>query len=79
MHTHWRSRDAFKAWGLNVFALAHLQKRWADELSVSPGAYREFIDSFHVYGRDIDAARKALERGMEAWCWPYEKIMSSAQ
>jgi thymidylate synthase len=78
MHTHWRSRDAYKAWGLNVFALAHLHKQWAERLSVEPGIYREFIDSFHVYGRDIAAAEKALRRGQEAWQWSYEDIIAAA-
>jgi len=78
MHTHWRSRDAFKAWGLNVFALAHLQKKWAAELGVEPGVYREFIDSFHVYGRDLDTAFKSVQRGLSAWCWPYEAIIAAA-
>lgn len=77
MHTHWRSRDAFKAWGLNVFALAHLHRKWAEELAVEPGPYREFIDSFHLYGRDIATAEKSLRRGRQAWCWPYEAIVAA--
>jgi thymidylate synthase len=78
MHTHWRSRDAFKAWGLNVFALAHLHKDWAALLSVEPGMYREFIDSFHVYGRDLAAFQKSVERGVEAWLWPYNEIVEAS-
>ncbi len=78
MHTHWRSRDAFKAWGLNVFALAHLHKRWAEALNLEPGAYREFVDSFHVYGRDIPAAEKLLKRGLSGWCWPYQDIVAAS-
>ena len=77
MHSHWRSRDAFKAWGLNVFALAHLQRDWATMLSVEPGPYREFIDSYHVYGRDIPTAEKALGRGRGAWQWPFDQIVSA--
>jgi hypothetical protein len=45
---------------------------------VEPGIYREFIDSFHVYGRDIAAAEKALRRGQEAWQWSYEDIIAAA-
>jgi thymidylate synthase len=63
---------------LNVFALSHLQRKWAASLSVEPGIYREFIDSFHVYGRDIAAVEKALRRGVQEWQWPYEEIVAAA-
>lgn len=60
MHSHWRSRDALKAWGLNVFALAHLHKMWANQMSIGVGVYREFIDSCHIYGRDIETAKRLI-------------------
>lgn len=60
MHTHWRSRDALKAWGLNVFAFAHLHRMWAEEVKVEVGVYREFIDSCHIYGKDVRLASKLL-------------------
>lgn len=66
MHTHWRSRDALKAWGLNAFAFAHLHKERAEQMGIEPGAYREFIDSCHIYGRDIRLATQ-LVAGRDDW------------
>ena len=60
MHTHWRSRDALKAWGLNAFAFAHLHKQRAELAGIEIGVYREFIDSCHIYGRDIELARQLI-------------------
>jgi len=62
MHTHWRSRDALKAWGLNVFAFAHLHKKWAGQMGIGVGVYREFIDSCHIYGKDIDIATRLVNK-----------------
>ena len=73
-HTHWRSRDMLKAWGSNVFAFAHLHKLWADELGISVGIYREFIDSAHIYGRDLDIAKSFAQRSLDEWSWPLEEI-----
>ena len=71
-HTHWRSRDMLKAWGSNVFAFAHLHKNWAEVIDCPIGVYREFIDSAHIYGRDIETARKFAQR--PDWEWPLAKI-----
>lgn len=56
MNTHWRSRDAYKASFMNIFALTDLQRVMADDISkklkakVSVGRYVDISDSFHIYG-----------------------------
>jgi len=56
MNTHWRSRDAYKASFMNIFALTDLQKTLAQKLSekmqreISVGRYVDITDSFHIYG-----------------------------
>jgi thymidylate synthase len=56
MNTHWRSRDAYKASFMNIFALTDLQKTMAEKISkklgaeVSVGRYVDISDSFHIYG-----------------------------
>ncbi len=75
MLTHWRSRDAWKAWGLNVFALAHLQRKWAAILGVEVGAYMETCASYHVYGRDRTAAAGAIKRPADKWAWEYADML----
>jgi thymidylate synthase len=76
MHTHWRSRDALKAWGSNVFAFAHLHRKLSETLGFEIGTYREFIDSAHVYGRDREKMLGMLERPLEEWEWPLEEIVN---
>lgn len=56
MNTHWRSRDAYKAAFMNIFALTDLQKVIAKkveekiEKEVKVGRYVDISDSFHIYG-----------------------------
>ena len=56
MNTHWRSRDAFKAAFMNIFALTSLQETLAQKISgirgvpVKVGRYVDIVDSFHIYG-----------------------------
>jgi thymidylate synthase len=56
MNTHWRSRDAYKASFMNMFALTDLQRIMAQQISkkgsfaVTPGRYVDISDSFHIYG-----------------------------
>ena len=56
MNTHWRSRDAFKAAFMNIFALTELQKMMAKEISkrmginIRIGRYVDMNDSYHIYG-----------------------------
>jgi thymidylate synthase len=56
VNAHWRSRDAYKAAFMNLFALTDLAGVVAAELArrtgspVTLGRYAEFVDSFHIYG-----------------------------
>jgi thymidylate synthase len=62
MNTHWRSRDLYKAWFMNAYALTDLQRIMAQQLSekiaepVEVGRYVEMVDSLHIYGRDLKEA-----------------------
>ena len=55
MNTHWRSRDAFKAAFMNIFALTDLQRFIAEKVSarlgrrIEVGRYVDITDSFHIY------------------------------
>ncbi|NTU51160.1 MAG: hypothetical protein HGA94_01815, partial [Candidatus Aminicenantes bacterium] len=56
MNAHWRSRDAYKAAYMNVFALTDLQRLVAARIAektgraVRVGRYADLVDSFHIYG-----------------------------
>lgn len=62
MNTHWRSRDLYKAWFMNAYALTDLQKTMADRISekinapVKVGRYVDISDSLHIYGSYFDNA-----------------------
>jgi len=80
MNCHWRSRDAYKAAYMNVFALTDLQRVVADRLSrkagrpVRPGRYVDLVDSFHIYGSyfaEFEGFLKMVEkRSFEDRTWP---------
>ena len=67
MNTHWRSRDAFKAAFMNIFALTDLQKVIAEKVSekiarpVKIGRYVDITDSYHIYGSYFDQFKGFLE------------------
>jgi thymidylate synthase len=58
MNTHWRSRDAYKAAFMNIYALTELQKMIAEKISekcgdeIGVGRYVDIADSYHIYGSD---------------------------
>jgi thymidylate synthase len=56
MHVRFRSRDAFNAAFMNMYALTLLQKDIADKVGVEVGHYVDFSDSFHVYGSKVQDA-----------------------
>ena len=68
MNTHWRSRDLYKAWYMNVYALTDLQRIIADEISkkigraVSVGRYVDISDSLHIYGSYFVSAEKEVAK-----------------
>lgn len=68
MNTHWRSRDGYKAWFMNVFALTDLQRAVAERISekmqesVRVGRYVDISDSFHIYGSDFEDVAREVAR-----------------
>jgi thymidylate synthase len=68
MNTHWRSRDLYKAWYMNVYALTDLQKIIADRIAekidkpVKVGRYVDITDSLHIYGSYFADAAKEVEK-----------------
>ncbi len=68
MNTHWRSRDLYKAWFMNVYALTDLQKTIADRIAektgvpVSVGRYVDISDSLHIYGSYFREAGPEIEK-----------------
>jgi len=56
MNTHWRSRDLYKAWFMNVYAFTELQRIIAEKIAkrinqpVDVGRYVDISDSLHIYG-----------------------------
>jgi thymidylate synthase len=56
MNSHWRSRDAYKAAFMNIYALTDLQRIMAETISenlgekVEVGRYVDISDSYHIYG-----------------------------
>ncbi|MCJ7777877.1 MAG: thymidylate synthase, partial [Sedimentisphaerales bacterium] len=68
MNTHWRSRDLYKAWFMNVYAFTDLQRMIAEQISrkkgvpVSVGRYVDISDSLHIYGRYFDEVASEVEK-----------------
>jgi len=74
MHTSWRSRDAYNAAFMNMYAMIQLQKMMADSLGVKVGRYVDDSDSYHVYDRNfknlehfISATEASKRSGRQAW------------
>ena len=82
MNTHWRSRDAYKASFMNIFALTDLQRTMAQQISsgigapVGVGRYVDISDSFHIYGSYFDDFKNFLKmssgRSFEEKTWTTE-------
>ena len=80
MNAHWRSRDAYKAAYMNVFALTDLQRLVAARIAektgraVRVGRYADLVDSFHIYGSyfsEFEGFLKMVEkRAFEERTWP---------
>lgn len=79
VNAHWRSRDAYKAAFMNLFALTDLARVVAEKLArrigrpVALGRYAEFVDSFHIYGSyfsEFEGFLKTVKtRKFEARVW----------
>jgi thymidylate synthase len=80
MNCHWRSRDAYKAAYMNVFALTDLQRTIVARIAertgrpVRVGRYADLVDSFHIYGSyfgEFEGFLKMVEkRSFEDRTWP---------
>ncbi len=68
MNTHWRSRDLYKAWFMNVYAFTDLQRVIAEQIAekidqpVTIGRYVDISDSLHIYGRYFDEVEAEVEK-----------------
>jgi thymidylate synthase len=68
MNTHWRSRDLYKAWFMNAYALTDLQRLMAGQLAarlnrpVRAGRYVDISDSLHIYGSYFDNAQVEIDK-----------------
>ncbi|MBN2454954.1 MAG: hypothetical protein JXB29_00215 [Sedimentisphaerales bacterium] len=68
MNTHWRSRDLYKAWFMNVYAITDLQRIIAEKISkkldkpVMVGRYVDISDSLHIYGSYLNDAAVEVEK-----------------
>ncbi|MBN1765082.1 MAG: hypothetical protein JW860_07485 [Sedimentisphaerales bacterium] len=68
MNSHWRSRDLYKAWFMNVYALTDLQRIVAERISekigrtVKVGRYVDITDSLHIYGSYFKEALPEIEK-----------------
>jgi thymidylate synthase len=68
MNTHWRSRDLYKAWFMNAYALTDLQRAIAERISkrigkpIGVGRYVDISDSLHLYGRYLDNVKIEVEK-----------------
>jgi len=82
MNTHWRSRDAFKAAFMNLFAFTDLQRVLAERLSemmkkpVRVGRHVDISDSYHIYGSYFEEFQDFLaiarKRTLEEKSWTTE-------
>jgi len=80
MNSHWRSRDLYKAWFMNAYALTDLQRIIAGRIgenisqAVKVGRYVDICDSLHIYGsyfNEVGAEIEKLARsGFEDRAWP---------
>ena len=72
LNAHWRSRDLYKAWFMNVFALTDLQRLMAERLAhrlgapVACGRYVDVTDSLHIYGSYRDEGLEREVRKMQS-------------
>jgi len=68
MNTHWRSRDLYKAWFMNVYALTDLQRIIAEGITknkgepVNVGRYVDINDSLHIYGSYFNEVAPEIEK-----------------
>lgn len=85
MNTHWRSRDAYKAAFMNLYAITDLQRLLTEEISaksgknILPGRHVDISDSFHIYGSYFEEFQSAFlalmeKRTFEQRVWRTEQV-----
>jgi thymidylate synthase len=94
VNTHWRSRDLYKAWFMNVYALTDLQRTMAEAIAakrgepVRVGRYVDISDSLHIYGSyfreaavEVEKMRKTpfLQRAWESTHPAFEMMTQEAR
>ncbi len=86
MNTHWRSRDAYKAAFMNLYAITDLQALIAETVSeksgerVVVGRHVDISDSFHIYGSYFEEFQRGFlslleKRSFEQRVWRTEHVM----
>lgn len=71
MNSHWRSRDAYKAAFMNIFAFTELQRWIAEKVStklgkdVKVGRYVDITDSYHIYGSYFEEFQDRFLKNIE--------------
>lgn len=70
LNAHWRSRDAYKAAFMNIYALTDLQRVVAEAIGrrlgreVRPGRYVDISDSYHIYGSYVEEVEARFLRSL---------------
>ncbi|MFA5553401.1 MAG: thymidylate synthase [Phycisphaerae bacterium] len=68
LNSHWRSRDLYKAWFMNAYAMTELQKIISQKISekinreVLVGRYVDISDSLHIYGSYFGTIPAEIEK-----------------
>lgn len=66
MNAYMRSNDAYKASMMNMYAFIMIQKYVAYKIGyitgkrIELGQYRHIVDSYHIYGKDLEDAKKSI-------------------
>lgn len=61
MNTHWRSRDLFRAWEANCYALCELGLIIAKKKGYHFVEYNDISDCLHIYFKDVQAIEDIFE------------------
>jgi thymidylate synthase len=83
MNVYWRSRDAYKAAFMNIYALTELQRAIAEAIAekrgeaVTVGQYVDVSDSYHIYGEDFPDFRARFLRSLERRSFYNEAVSKS--
>lgn len=62
MSTHMRSNDLWWGWSYDAFQFMQLQCTIANVLQLTPGPYVHYVNSLHLYERDIEKALSLTQR-----------------